>query len=171
MGMVTDRRDDHVVDAMRRELTQSPITAGELMERTRFTGAPLVRRREALLAILSSGNALAKVPLGMIVDETLIYDLAMVPAETTAQQVRRIIGPVTRVEKLSGAMLRVWVLHRMEGTMPTHTPPHRLRESVNPMRPTGLALPFTRLEPGERLEMRAEFRKGLLTTYRLTVET
>lgn len=161
--------NDHVIDAIIREIARQPVTAGDLMDRTRKTGTPLFRRREALLGILGSGRALARVPLGMVVDGTPILDLALEPGVTTARQIRQAVGRPTSSESSGDRIRKVWILQRIEGRRPAHVPPHPLRDLVNPMRPSNLTLPFGTLVAGERLELRCEFSQESLTWYEFAV--
>lgn len=155
-----------VVEAMR----SGAGTAGAIVQATSHTGEPLVRRRHALMAILSEGKGLARVPLSMITAETPVLTLDLRAGRSSTGDFRRFLGPGSSKKLEDGTTVRLWTLTEAGGRRDRGRVPYALREVTNPMRPAYCAIPFSALDAGEALRLRAVFGAGGVTSALLFVE-
>lgn len=155
-----------IVEAMR----SGAGTAGAIVQAIRHTGEPMVRRRHALMAALSRGKGLVRVPLSMITAETPVLALDLRAGRSLSGDFRRILGPGSSRKLDDGTTEREWTLTEAGGRRDAGRVPYALREATNAMRPAYCAVPFGALDAGEALKLRAVFGARGVTLALLFVE-
>lgn len=149
-----------LVEAMR----NGAGTAGAMVQATRSTGRSMAARRHALMAMLSEKRCLVRVPLSMMTAETPVIALDMRPGCSSTADFRRLLGPGSSGKLEDGTTSREWTLTRAGGKPASGRVPYAIRDATNVMRPASYAIPFSALQAGEALRLRAAFgASGLIS--------
>lgn len=116
------------------------------------------------MTMLSEGLGLVRIPLSMITTETPVLDLDLRNGGSSAAEFRMRLGPGSSRKPGDDPTGREWTLIRADGRSDPGKVPYAMRETTNVMRPASCRIPFSPLQEGEALKLRATFGpKGLIS--------